>query len=187
MDPISAWEWNFGDQRLTIGTPGSRFDFEIGFIARVENTASTNDGDVLSNGNPATAATARYIDEAGNPMVLDFDQVDVRVREPSIDLTKSFAVANADAADVLTVTVTAANSGTATAYNLRVLDDLNGRDMTFTGTVGGANPPHSPWLVPALALGAAKYVFKVAIAAIDTIFIYWARYSFRHRAEAEAA
>jgi hypothetical protein len=42
-------------------------------------------------------------------------------------------------------------------------------------------------LKTALALGAAKYVFKVAIAAIDTIFIYWARYSFRHRAEAEAA
>jgi uncharacterized integral membrane protein (TIGR00697 family) len=37
-------------------------------------------------------------------------------------------------------------------------------------------------LKTALALGAAKYVFKVAIAAIDTIFIYWARYSFRHGA-----
>ena len=39
----------------------------------------------------------------------------------------------------------------------------------------------------ALALGAAKYVFKVAIAAIDTVFIYWARSSFRHRAVHEAA
>ncbi len=39
----------------------------------------------------------------------------------------------------------------------------------------------------ALALGAAKYVFKVAIAAIDTVFIYWARASFRHRAVHEAA
>ena len=42
-------------------------------------------------------------------------------------------------------------------------------------------------LKTALALGAAKYVFKVAIAAIDTIFIYWARSSFRHRAVHEAA
>ena len=42
-------------------------------------------------------------------------------------------------------------------------------------------------LKTALALGAAKYVFKVAIAAIDTIFIYWARYSFRHKATPEAA
>jgi len=42
-------------------------------------------------------------------------------------------------------------------------------------------------LKTALALGAAKYVFKVAIAAIDTVFIYWARYAFRHRAAPEAA
>ena len=39
----------------------------------------------------------------------------------------------------------------------------------------------------ALALGAAKYVFKVVIAAIDTLFIYWARYAFRHRAVPEVA
>jgi uncharacterized integral membrane protein (TIGR00697 family) len=42
-------------------------------------------------------------------------------------------------------------------------------------------------LKTALALGAAKYVFKVAIAAIDTVFIYWARYSFRHGAVRNAA
>ena len=33
----------------------------------------------------------------------------------------------------------------------------------------------------ALALGAAKYVFKIAIAAIDTVFIYWARSTFLKR------
>jgi uncharacterized integral membrane protein (TIGR00697 family) len=33
-------------------------------------------------------------------------------------------------------------------------------------------------LQTALALGAAKYVFKLVIAAIDTVFIYWARSSF---------
>jgi uncharacterized integral membrane protein (TIGR00697 family) len=42
-------------------------------------------------------------------------------------------------------------------------------------------------LKTALALGATKYVFKVVIAAIDTVFIYWARHSFRQRAVAEAA
>ncbi|MEJ2298135.1 MAG: queuosine precursor transporter, partial [Woeseiaceae bacterium] len=36
-------------------------------------------------------------------------------------------------------------------------------------------------LKTALQLGAAKYVFKMAIAAVDTLFIYWARSSFRHR------
>ena len=34
-------------------------------------------------------------------------------------------------------------------------------------------------LVTALKLGAAKYVFKLIIAAIDTVFIYWARQMFR--------
>ncbi len=34
----------------------------------------------------------------------------------------------------------------------------------------------------ALALGFAKFIFKIAIALIDTIFIYWARRSFlRHK------
>ena len=41
----------------------------------------------------------------------------------------------------------------------------------------------------ALALGAAKYVFKLAIAAIDTIFIYWAKHTFgrRHPTENQPA
>jgi len=134
-------EWNFGDQRVTNGTVGDRYDFEIGFIARVENTADTNDGDVISNGDPATVATARYIDDADNSVVLNFGQVDIRVTEPFIVLTKTFAVANSDAADILTVTVTAANNGTATAYNLRVLDNLDGLNLTYIGNVGGANPP----------------------------------------------
>ena len=42
-------------------------------------------------------------------------------------------------------------------------------------------------LKTALALGAAKYLFKVVIAAIDTVFLYWARSSFRHRAATQAA
>ena len=41
-------------------------------------------------------------------------------------------------------------------------------------------------LVTALKLGAAKYVFKLAIAAIDTGFIYWARAMFRHDRAAAA-
>ena len=42
-------------------------------------------------------------------------------------------------------------------------------------------------LKTAIALGAAKYVFKAVIAAIDTIFIYWARSSFRHHAVHETS
>lgn len=42
-------------------------------------------------------------------------------------------------------------------------------------------------LYNALALGASKYVFKMAIALIDTVFIYWARASFARGREADAA
>jgi uncharacterized repeat protein (TIGR01451 family)/fimbrial isopeptide formation D2 family protein len=150
-------QWDFGNQRVTNGTVGNRYDFEIGFIARVENTANTNNGDVISNGDPATEATASYIDEADNSVVLNFGQVDIQVTEPLIVLTKTFAVANADAADVLTVTVTANNTGTAPAYNLRVLDDLSGRNMTFVGNVGGSDPPDT---TDTSTLGANKPIFS---------------------------
>ena len=150
-------EWNFGDQRVTNGTVGDRYDFEIGFIGRVENTAVTNNGNVISNGDPATVATVRYIDEIGNPVVLNFGQVDIQVTEPLIVLTKSFAVVNADAADILTVTVTATNTGTANAYNLRVLDNLDGLNLTYIGNVGGSNPPNN---VDTTTLGANQPIFS---------------------------
>ncbi len=149
-------EWDFGDQRVTNGNVGNRYDFEIAFIARVENTAATNDGDIISNGAPATNATASYINESGNPISYDFDQVDLLLREPDIALTKAFAVANADAQDILTVTVTATNTGTATAYELKVLDDLTGSGMTYAGNVGGANPPN---LIDTATLGANQPIF----------------------------
>jgi uncharacterized PurR-regulated membrane protein YhhQ (DUF165 family) len=51
-----------------------------------------------------------------------------------------------------------------------VLDTLIFSLIAWWGTVD---------LVTALKLGAAKYVFKLAIAMIDTTFIYWARSMFR--------
>ena len=35
-------------------------------------------------------------------------------------------------------------------------------------------------LITALKLGVAKYVFKIVIAAIDTVFIYWAKFYYRN-------
>jgi uncharacterized repeat protein (TIGR01451 family)/fimbrial isopeptide formation D2 family protein len=150
-------EWNFGDQRVTNGTVGDRYDFEIRFIARVENTAGTNDGNVIFNGDPATVATASYIDEVGNLVMFNFEQVDVLVSEPRIELTKAFAVTDADAGDILTVTVTATNTGTAAAYNLRVLDNLDGLNLTFIGNVGGSNPPDN---VDTTTQGANQPIFS---------------------------
>ncbi len=42
-------------------------------------------------------------------------------------------------------------------------------------------------LKTALALGAAKYVFKIGIAMIDTVFIYWAKFAYGQRHPAETS
>jgi len=55
------------------------------------------------------------------------------------------------------VTVTATNNGTATAHNLRVLDDLAGRNLTFMGNVGGTHPPNN---IDTTTLGANRPIFS---------------------------
>lgn len=143
-------EWNFGDQAVTQSLPGNRFNFVVDFITRVENVAGNVDGTAITNGggtvDPVTCTggvAVCYVNDAGTAVALDFASEDIIIREPVIALTKSFApVVNSDAADVLTVTVTASNTGTAAAYNLQVMDNLVGSDMTYVaGSVGGANPP----------------------------------------------
>jgi hypothetical protein len=42
-------------------------------------------------------------------------------------------------------------------------------------------------LKTALTLGAAKYLFKVGIAMIDTVFIYWAKHAYTQRRAADEA
>ena len=56
---------------------------------------------------------------------------------------KDFTVeVTADASrPILTVTITANNSGSATAYNMRLLDDLCDTRFTYIGNVAGDNPP----------------------------------------------
>ncbi|WP_334078683.1 isopeptide-forming domain-containing fimbrial protein [Microbulbifer sp. M83] len=135
-------EWDFGDQEVTM-VSGSLFDFQIEFVARIENSQFTNDGDILVNGGNGTVADARYIDQGGNPVVVPFEAHEVEVLEPAIALTKSFAVTEADAEDVLTVTVTAENTGSATAYNLQVLDDLVDSGLVYLGNIGGNDPPEN--------------------------------------------
>jgi large repetitive protein len=154
-------EWNFGDQRVTIGNANNRYDLAIRFIGRVENSADTNEGDLISNGSPVTAVTARYIDEADQLVELDFSAASIVVREPVIALDKSFAITGADAADVLTVTVTATNTGSGTAYNLRVLDDLTARKLTFLDSLGGADPPDN---VDTTTLGQNRPIFSWDVA-----------------------
>lgn len=149
-------QWDFGDQELTTAT-GTRFTFPVNFIARFENTVITNDTNVISNGAPATNATVTYIDEGGGAITLNFASNDAIVSEPQIALTKTFSAANTDAGDVLTVTVAASNTGSATAYNLRVMDDLAGTKLTFLNSVGGTDQPDT---IDTTTLGANAPIFS---------------------------
>lgn len=139
--------WEFGDVVLTRRPEGaSVFRFPVTFIARVDNIADNRADTLLSNGQPATATELYYVDETGTSHTLAFAQVDLLVSEPAIALTKSMGPASlADAGDELTVTVTATNTGTVNAYNLRILDDLRDRNLTFIpGSVSGNSPDEVP-------------------------------------------
>ncbi|WP_444900438.1 isopeptide-forming domain-containing fimbrial protein [Microbulbifer sp. VAAC004] len=149
-------EWNFGDQELTTVT-GSLFDFPVEFIARIENSSNTDDGDVLGNGGSYTTAQVSYVDEANQNVTVPFASHEITVLEPKIQLNKSFAVTNSDADDILTVTVTAENIGTATAYNLQVLDDLTGSKLVYIGNIGGNDPPQN---VDITSVGANAPIFS---------------------------
>ncbi len=151
--------WNFGDQEVTKGTTNNRYDLKVSFIARVENTANTNNGGAIRNGGNSTNVTANYIDQTGQHVNLTYGEAAVVVQEPRITITKAFSVASGDADDTVTVTVTATNSGTATSYNLRVLDDLAAvRDLTYVpGSAGGVDMPD---IVDTASLGANRPIFS---------------------------
>ncbi|MBB3059625.1 DUF11 domain-containing protein [Microbulbifer rhizosphaerae] len=154
-------QWAFGD--VVLSNPSSdrdpnRFTFQLTFIARVQNSAANDDGDTLANGRPATNATLEWRDESNNDHSLDYGQVDVQITEPLIALTKSWdASGDLDAGDVITITLTATNNGTANAYNLRIWDDLLDSEMTFVeASVTGSGAPDS---VDISTFGANRPVF----------------------------
>jgi large repetitive protein len=152
-------QWNFGDQQVTKGTTNNRYDFKVNFIARVENTANTKNGVMVRNGGSSTNVTANYIDQAGQNILLTYGEAAVVVHEPKIALTKAFSVARGDAGDIVTVAVTAANTGTAAAYNLRILDDLAAvKDLTYVaGSTGGTDMPD---VVDTATLGVNRPIFR---------------------------
>ena len=155
-------EWNFGDQELTAATSNNLFDFFATFIARVENTAvtqtpncyirnggSTGAGAVTPVQCTASASLARltYTNEASNTVTLNYAAADVVVREPIINVTKTFQAVAADrpdGTDRLTVTIQVENDAAAlvSAYNIQVLDDLTGTNMAYVdNSEGGTVTP----------------------------------------------
>ena len=162
--------WAFGNQTVTQSPRADRrFDFGIQFIGRVDNVEANQDGVVIRNGGSYTVTNVSYIDEASNLVVIDFEAAELVVSEPVIELRKEFAVEQADATDQLIITITATNTGTATAYNPRLLDDLTGTDLSYVGQVGGASPPN----VDTTTFGADSPLFSfdpgIAIAAGEQI------------------
>jgi len=155
-------EWDFGDQELTDASGNALFDFKILFIARVNNSAGVNNADVISNGDPTTNVVMSYINEASALVTQTFNEFSIVVQEPNVVLTKTYEAGNHDASNVITVTVTAENTGTANAYNLRVLDDLDAvSHLTFQGNVvGNTGPPLTVAPQVSLALGANRPVFS---------------------------
>jgi uncharacterized repeat protein (TIGR01451 family) len=134
--------WDFGDQIVSQAPGGAaRFPFSVRFIARVDNEIANQDGLVVTNGGGSTAVTVRYVDELGNLVVLDVGPASLSISEPVIALTKTFSATNLDAGDLPRVSVAATNTGVATAYNLRLLDDLSSGDLNYAGQISGANPP----------------------------------------------
>jgi len=151
--------WDFGNQQLT---NGPTYTFKADFIARIDNISANKNGVILKNGGGTggggTDAHVAYIDAAGNPASIILGPAQLKIAEPKITLNKSFNVPNADAGDILTVTVTATNTGSAPAYNLRVFDDLAAvGNLTFLNNVGGTDPPTT---VDTTTLGANRPVFS---------------------------
>lgn len=144
-------EWNFGDQVVTNPNSGLIYDLKVNFIGRIENTTNTNNGNTLSNGATPSAVTASYKTQLTSggpdvPVTLTLSQPsNVVVQEPVITISKAFSSATADAGDILMVTVTVSNNNptsTATAYNVKVVDDMTGIKLTYVGgSVGGTGPP----------------------------------------------
>ncbi len=148
--------WEFGDQRIT-NRSSDRFEFQVSFIAQVLNADVNNDGNILSNGNPSTITTVSYVDETGAAVSFDVAHADITATEPLIELSASFDSVDHDAADVVRVTVTATNVGSAPAYNLRILDNLDATRFTYAGNIAGTDTPTHIDLV---SFGANQPVFE---------------------------
>ena len=140
-------QWNFGDQALQGPLPAPyTFDFVVDFVGQVQNIAAILNGATLSNGGASTDVNVQYTDSNNVVIKKQFSNVDVKVQEPRIVLTKTFSQATGDAADQITVTVTASNNTPgflATAYNLQVLDDLTlATNLSYVaGSISGVSPP----------------------------------------------
>lgn len=162
----TAVEWDFGNVSLTNPDSGkSTFTFPLSFVASVNNVAANVSGKALVNGNPATTTTLTYVNASGATQTYNFGQVSATVVEPRVALQKTWNVTGktVDGGDIITVTVTATNSGNAPAYNLNIRDALLA-GMDYLGNVAAVSGT-APTSVDTTTYGANSPVFKWAATA----------------------
>ncbi len=125
--------FNFGDIENTYsdGTIDGADEIIVTVTVRVDDLASVNDGDVLTN-----EASLVLTPEGEAPLDPVEDQTSVDVVEPEIDIVKSVSDDEPMQGDVITYTVVVTNDVDATgpAFNLVVTDPLP-VELTLTGDV----------------------------------------------------
>lgn len=124
--------FNFGDLNNVVDANADPADANDQIVVRltallIDDPANAS-GDVLTN-----TSTLDYTDGNGNAAQTS-DTADVTVVEPSLDIDKVVDPVSADAGDVVTYTVTSTNSGTGTAYDIVIDDDLADAGLQASGT-----------------------------------------------------
>ncbi|MBN2224284.1 MAG: DUF11 domain-containing protein, partial [Deltaproteobacteria bacterium] len=136
------------------------------FDAVVANTAETDNGDTLTNN-----ATTAYL--VGGAPYTDSSEDTLTIIEAHLTLDKTYAVVGGgpvEASAVIEYTLTLANNGTSTAYDIDVEDTL-GTGLTSPTWVSGGNShdfassyPTLLWHVDSLAVGASTtLVYRVMV------------------------
>ena len=124
--------FSFGDLNNIVdgnSDPGDVNDqIVVQLTALLTDDPANASGDVLTN-----TSTLDYTDGNGNAAEAS-DTANVTVVEPSLDIDKAVVPLTADAGDIVTYTVTSTNSGTGTAYDIVIDDDLAAAGIAATGT-----------------------------------------------------
>ncbi len=121
--------FNFGTlTNVSDGLDDDRDEIVVRVTARVTDDVGLSSGDTLTNTGVLT-----FTDGNGDTATVS-DDADATVVEPNVELAKGVVPAQADAGDTVTYTLTATNSGTGPAYDMRITDDVVGAEFVEDGT-----------------------------------------------------
>ncbi|MBN1883748.1 MAG: DUF11 domain-containing protein, partial [Deltaproteobacteria bacterium] len=140
------------------GFTGPTDDIHILFDAMVLNTATSDDGDTLTN-------TGRTSYDAAGSSFTDTATDTIDLVESLLTITKDDGTGGIDvnAGDVITYTITLENTGNSTAYDVEVTDVIPTGLEYVTGSISGTGAddslaPDLSWSIPSIAVGPANAV-----------------------------